>query len=235
MDYLQYMLNTVGGRFKRSNLLYNVSDKVYPIHILTILNGGHTNQTTTFVWSLVHALRSPFLSALRKQKTEDLLEATFRETSRLYTNLILLRRITIPQKIMGHHIPKGVFIAVSPLVTARDPKLFPYPDEFHPERWLTPTNKLDDNKVKGVQRSGASTQFGKGQHACKGEELGRLMVKMYWKLILEDPGFDLEIVSGVKDGVGVNNVGVEPAWTEANLGTPFERGGPLLVRFNKRT
>lgn len=138
---------------------------------------------------------------------------------------------------MGHHIPEGTFIACSPLVTARDPNLFPAPDEFHPERWLTDKKELDESRIKGVQRSGISNQFGKGQHACKGEELGRMMVKTYWKLILGDdthPGFNVEIVSGVKDGVGIDNVGVAPAWTEENLGTPFQKGSPVMVRFSKR-
>ena len=60
---------------------------------------------------------------------------------------------------------------------------------------------------------------------------------MYWSIILGDdthPGYDVEIVSGLKEGAGLDNVGVEPAWAEENLGTPFEKGGPLMVRFIKR-
>jgi sterol 14-demethylase len=61
---------------------------------------------------------------------------------------------------------------------------------------------------------------------------------LYWGLILGrdgEEGFDVEIVEGTKDGVGIDGVGVEPAWVEENLGTPFEKDGPLLVVFNKRT
>jgi cytochrome P450 len=79
------------------------------MHILGLLNGAHTNQTTTFVWSLLHVHKSPELHvALRETKSKSLLEAIFRETGRLYTNLINLRRITIAQPVLGaaRHIPK---------------------------------------------------------------------------------------------------------------------------------
>jgi sterol 14-demethylase len=206
--------------------------------MLNLLNGGHTNQTTTFVWSLLHAMQSPLLETLRSQKSNDLLEATFRETARLYTNLMMLRTITTTQPILGKTIPKGTYIACSPIATARDPNLFPDPHKFRPERWLTASNQLDEQEIKNVVKTGASIHFGKGQHACLGEKMGRSAVMLYWGLILGrdgEEGFDVEIVDGRKDGVGIDGVGVEPAWVEENLGTPFEKDGPLLVVFKKRT
>ena len=211
---------------------------MFPLHILTLINGGHTNQTNTLSWSLLHAVRSPnLLDSLRKQSTPDLLEATIRETGRLYTNLIMLRRATTPQQIMGHDIPKGAFLAISPLVTARDPTLFENPDSFRPERWLTPSQTLDEAAIKTAQRIGSSTQFGKGQHYCLGEKLAKMLIGMYWEIVLgdaENAGFDVEIVSGCVEGRGVDGVGVEGAWAQENLGTPFEKGGPLMVRFHER-
>jgi sterol 14alpha-demethylase len=211
---------------------------VFSLHILLLMNGGHTNQANTFTWSLLHAIRSPeLLDSLRKQTTPDLLEATLRETGRMYTNLLLLRRITISQQIMGHDIPAGSFIGASPLVTARDPTLFDNPDSFRPDRWLTPSHTLDDAAIKSAQRTGSSTQFGKGQHYCLGEKLAKMLIGMYWEIVLgdeENAGFDIEIVGGVVQGRGVDGVGVEGAWTEENIGTPFEKGGPLMVRFHER-
>jgi cytochrome P450 len=200
------------------------------------LNGGHTNQTTTFVWSLLHAKRSPLLAALRQQKTDDLLQATFRETGRLYTNLIILRRVTVTQHILGKQIPAGTFVACSPVITSRDPTLFEEADKFRPERWLTASNHFDDVKIKNVQRSGSSVQFGKGQHACLGEKIGKtIVIDILWDVFLgteEETGFDVEIVSGLKEGLGVDDVGVEASWAEENLGTPFEKS-PVIVRLRK--
>lgn len=203
-----------------------------------LLAGGTSNQATTFAWSLLHALRSPLLSKLRENKSRDLIEAAFRETARLYTNLLVLRRLTSPQVVLGRHLPKNTFIGCSPLLTARDLKSFDEPENFRPERWLTPEpQKLDEAKVKRVQYMGISTQFGKGQHACVGGRRAKILViDMYWENILgnsEHPGYDVEIISGVVDGTGIDNVGVEPAWGE-NLGTPFAKVDPV-VRFSKRT
>lgn len=211
----------------------------FALHIIVLCIAGHTNQSTTTVWTLLHALRSTLLERLRQATSNDLLDATFRESGRLYTNLMLLRRITISQEILGRQIPKGTYIACSPVVTARDPDVYPDPEKFRPERWLTDSGELDETQIKHLHRIGASSQFGKGQHACVGERLGRFMVMdLLWGIILGDdkePGFDVEIVSGIIEGVGIDNVGVEAAWAEENLGTPSERGGPVLLRFSRRS
>jgi cytochrome P450 len=210
----------------------------FALHIIVLCIAGHTNQSTTTVWTLLHALRSPLLERLRQATSNDLLDATFRESGRLYTNLMLLRRITISQEILGKQIPKGTYIACSPVVTARDPDVYPDPEKFRPERWLTDSGELDETRIKHLHRIGASSQFGKGQHACVGERLGRFMVMdLLWGIILgndKEPGFEVEIVSGIIEGVGIDNVGVEAAWAEENLGTPSEKGGPVLLRFSRR-
>ena len=210
---------------------------VYHLHILTLANGGHTNQTSTFAWSLLHSIQTPLLETLRQQKSNDLLEATVRETARLYTNLMMLRRVTTTQSILGKTLPKGTYIACSPIATARDPAVFYEPDKFRPERWLTPTKELDEQEIKNVVKTGSSVHFGKGQHACLGERFGRSAIALYWGLILGEDGeegFDVEIVEGLKEGVGIDGVGIEPSWVEENLGTPFEKDGPLWVLFKKR-
>jgi len=216
----------------------NLLTPALPSHIMGLMNGGHTNQTATFCWSLLHATRSPLMSALRQQKSRDLLEATFREAGRLYTNLISLRGVTSPQVILGTNIPTGTFVAASPVATARDPNLFPEPDKFRPERWLTASNQLNDEQIKKAVRTGSSVHWGKGQHTCLGQAIGRMMVfDIWWGGILGDekhPGYDVEIISGVREGVGIDNVGVEGAWAQENLGTPFELGAPVMVKFKRR-
>lgn len=151
----------------------------YPYLILTVLNGGHTNQTTTFAWSLLHAARSPLLSTLRTRETPDLLQATFREAGRFYTNLILLRKTTTQERILERDVAIGRFVACSPVVTARDPELFSEADKFLPQRWLE-THRFDERGVKNAQRTGASIQFVKGQHACLGEKIGKVLRLCHW-------------------------------------------------------
>lgn len=91
----------------------------------------------------------------------------------------------------------------------------------------------DSGGVKNAARLGTSIQFGKGQHACLGEKLGKTIVlDILWWTFLQG-GFDVEIVGGLEEGLGIDGVGVDAAWTEENLGTPFERGGPVMVRFRR--
>ena len=238
-DYLQIMLNITGDMYTEgmSSALIS-SEIVCAYHILGLLNGGFTNQAPTFAWGLLHALRSPLLSTLRGTKSRDLLEASLREIGRLYSNLFILRRLTSPQVVLGKHLPTGTFIACSPLLAALDSKSFDEAEKFRPERWLSSQpQKMDDAKSKRIERMGISTQFGKGQHACVGERLTKILVlDMYWENILgnaEHPGYDVEIISGVVEGAGFDNVGVEAAWGK-NLGTPFAKIDPV-VRFTRRT
>ena len=42
-------------------------------------------------------------------------------------------------------------------------------------------------------------------------------------------------MEGMKEGVGIDGVGVEPDWVEENVDTPFEIDGPFLVVIKKRT
>ena len=97
---------------------------------------------------------------------------------------------------------------------------------------------MDHLRLKNLTRSGAFVQFGKGQHACLGEKIGRMMVlDILWESVLGNdrhPGFDIEFVEGIQKGVGVDDVGVEAAWAQENLGTPFEKGKPVMVRFIRR-
>jgi hypothetical protein len=240
-DYLQIVLNRVGGKFVAGICPIDGSliHTAYPGHIVGLLDQGHANQTTTFAWSLVHAIRSPLLSALRQPGSKDLLEATLHETGRLYSNLMLVRGTTRSQTILGKDIPKGAYIACSPLITGRDPDIFLEPNKFRPQRWMTPEQKLDEARLKNAQRLGTWNQFGKGQFACVGVKLARLiLLDTIWSTILGNdagPGFDVQIMSGIKEGIGIDDVGVEAKWSEAYLGTPFEKGDPVMVRFKLKS
>ena len=103
---------------------------------------------------------------------------------------------------------------------------------------MTPSQQLDEIKVRMANRKGTSTQFGKGEHVCLGQNLGKILVlDTLWSIINGDEthsGYDVEIVSGVTEGGGIDNVGVEAAWIEQNTGTPFARGDPVMVKFHSR-
>jgi cytochrome P450 len=58
------------------------------------------------------------------------------ETLRLYPPFFLLvRDAARDDAIGGYPFARGTTLAMSPWVTHRDPRFFPEPDRFHPERW----------------------------------------------------------------------------------------------------
>ena len=206
--------------------------------MLGLVGAAHSSQTNTFCWSLLHSLKAGILPELRRQTSNDLLKAVFRETGRLYTGLLIIRRVMAPQMLLGKYIPAGTYVACSPLMTSLDPNVFPEPEKFRPQRWLTESGHYDDVKIVKMQTKGESSQFGKGQHKCLGQKLAKLLiVNTWWPMILGDktnPGYDMEIISGIKEGVGMDNVGVRAAWATHNTGTPFQLGEAVKVKFSRR-
>lgn len=61
-------------------------------------------------------------------------------------------------------------LLVSPLVTHRDPQVFPEPDEFRPERMIR-----EDGRAVGHGR-GTFIPFGLGPHACLGAPFARMSI-----------------------------------------------------------
>lgn len=61
-------------------------------------------------------------------------------------------------------------LLISPLVTHRDPEVFPEPDEFRPERMMR-----EDGRAAGHGR-GTFIPFGLGPHACLGAPFARMVI-----------------------------------------------------------
>ncbi|KAL2435302.1 hypothetical protein ABEF95_015292 [Exophiala dermatitidis] len=66
------------------------------------------------------------------------LNAVLRETLRLYAPLPTFepRSSPVATVVDGYHIPAGTVVGISPYTLHRDPKVFPSPLSFQPERWL---------------------------------------------------------------------------------------------------
>lgn len=72
------------------------------------------------------------------------LDAVIRETLRLYAPLPASepRSLRTASIIDGYMIPAGTIVNMSPYSLHRNPKVFPDPLTFDPERWLAPPEKL---------------------------------------------------------------------------------------------
>ena len=157
-----------------------LTDQEIHDHALTLLVAGTETTSTCLSWALHLLTRHPdVLEGLRAEadaalphRTADLtalpaLPYTSRvltETLRLYPpGWFLTRATTTDTQLAGHPLPAGTTVLWSPYVLHRDPKSFPDPHRFDPDRWLP-------ERADRVP-PGALLPFGAGARKCIGDTL----------------------------------------------------------------
>jgi cytochrome P450 len=151
--------------------------------VLTLILSGHETTANVMSWAFSYLAKNPQIRAALEneadhatwikenrspsyQELEDsspIASAILQETMRLAPPVWVAPRIAITDCVIdGVNIPKGAHVLVSQYVTHRDPKYFPNPQSWQPERWLDP------NFEKSLPR-GAYFPFGGGSRKCLGE------------------------------------------------------------------
>jgi cytochrome P450 len=109
--------------------------------LLTLLVAGHETTANALSWAVERLVRHP--EKLERLRAEVLagedayLTATIQETLRLRPVIVIVaRRLTEPVEIGGYRLPAGVTVTPSIHLVHRDPRVYPEPDRFRPERFL---------------------------------------------------------------------------------------------------
>jgi cytochrome P450 len=154
-----------------------MTDKQVRDETLTLFIAGHETTATALTWAWyllathpgaeakLHAELDTVLAG-RAPTFDDLPNLTyashfFSETLRLYPPAWAIGRMAVEElELDGYRIPRKSIILLSPYTMHRDPRWWPDPDQFRPERWASPAP--DRPKF-------AYYPFGGGPRLCIGE------------------------------------------------------------------
>ncbi len=158
-----------------------MSDRQARDEAVTMFNAGHDSTAAALAWIWALVAQHPEVERQLIAEVKDVLDgrrATFadvprlayadrvvRETLRLYPAVwtLFTRTPTQDVELGSYTIPKGSWVYVFPWVTHRDPRFFPDPLRFDPDRF-------------SPERAGEIPQyawipFGGGPHVCIGQGL----------------------------------------------------------------
>ena len=189
------------------------------VELNSILSAGHETTAVALAWTLYELGRHPdILQKLRAELdaagpnpdpklllTLPYLDAVCKEAIRLHPILAECARIPMQSmEIMGHHIPAGRALGVSIVGIHHDPKLYPEPDIFRPERFLERNYSVYE-----------FLPFGGGHRRCMGAGLAEYTMRIalaeavtHWdfKTAKQDKDIRRNIAMGPKHGVQLHIV-----------------------------
>ncbi|RAG85689.1 cytochrome P450 [Streptacidiphilus pinicola] len=154
-----------------------LSDKELRDEAVTLYIGGHETTSTTLTWTWHLLSGSPEARACLDAELAEVLngrlpafddyarlpftQALVKESLRLYPPIWLISGVARAGARLGdREVPVGTTVWASQWSVHRDPRLFPEPDAFHPERW--------DPDAPTPVPDHAWFPFGGGQRTCLG-------------------------------------------------------------------
>ncbi|OMO74969.1 Cytochrome P450 [Corchorus olitorius] len=202
------------------------ADTINKATCLAIILGGTDTTTVTITWAL--SLLLNHRDVLKKAQQEldthvgkqrlvqesDInnlvyLQAIIKETTRLYPAAPL----SVPHESVedcttaGYYIPAGTRLLVNLSKLQRDPEVWPNPDEFQPERFLTSHKHFD---VRGQNYE--LVPFGSGRRVCPGISFALQVLQITLANLLQ--AFEITTPSDepvdMGEGAGLTNLKATP-------------------------
>ncbi|KAI0432481.1 cytochrome P450 [Xylaria sp. FL1042] len=175
------------------------SDEELVDQMMTFLAAGHETTATAMTWAVYELAKRPEIQEkLRAEIRERLpsvdsdagitsldidhmpyLNAVCNEVLRFYAPVpMMLRDAARDTTVLGHFIPKGTRVMLSPWATNFDKELWgPDADKFVPDRWLTMSggSGLEDKRTAsgGASSNFALLTFSHGPRSCIGASFAK--------------------------------------------------------------
>lgn len=165
-----------GGAGMRAGNGAGMNDKQIRDEALTLFLAGHETTANALMWSWYLLSQNPASAAKFYDEVDRVLagrlptfddlprlkytEGVFAEAMRLYPPAWVIGRRAKTEFTMGDFsVPARSILMISPYVVHRDPRWFPDPTQFNPERWSLPDDRPKFSYVP----------FGGGTRICIGE------------------------------------------------------------------
>lgn len=161
---------------------------------MTIFMTGHETTAVTLAWTAYLLSQNPDVEAKLQAEVDDVLggrvpsmadvgrlaytEMVLSESMRLYPPAWALQRTALNDcEIGGYVIPKGAQVLMSQYVMHHDPRYFPDPNRFDPERW---TKEARDERPQF-----SYFPFGGGLRRCIGDAFAMMEATLLLSLLVQ--------------------------------------------------
>lgn len=147
--------------------------------LVTMMIAGHETTANTLSWAVERLRRHPeILERLVAEADEGgkaLREATIREVQRARPVIAFAGRfVRKPFQLGGYRLPVGTRVLLAACLTHYDPKLFPNPDRFDPDRF-----------VGALPDTYSWIPFGGGIRRCIGASFAHMEMDVVLRVLLE--------------------------------------------------
>jgi cytochrome P450 len=191
-----------------------MSDRQLRDEVTTLFLAGHETTALALSWTWMLLAQHPEIAtrlgeeldralAGRAPTTEDIprlayAEMVIKESMRLYPPAWGIgRQAVAPFELGGYELPAGTNVFICQWIVQRDPKFFPDPECFDPERWR------DDPQRTGALPRFAYFPFGGGPRVCIGASFAMMEAVLLLSTIAQKfrmtlvPGRPIELLPSI--------------------------------------
>jgi cytochrome P450 len=171
---------------------------------VTLFNASHDSTSAALAWTCYFIARDPAVQGRLRDEVDTVLggrAATLEDLPRLAfadrvvkeslrlvppTPVLINREAVAEVEVGGYRLPPGSLFILSPYVTQRDPRWFPEPERFDPDRF-------GPGRVENIPEY-AYFPFGAGPHVCIGNTFAMMEITLVVATLVQR--FHLELMPG---------------------------------------
>jgi cytochrome P450 len=170
--------------------------------VMTLLLAGHETTANTLAWTLYLLAQHPEVQTALAAEVRDVLHGSAPEAGSLhtlpFTQMVLMesqrlyppawaigRKALAPFEVLDYRLPAGTNVGISQWILHRDPRYYPDPERFDPERWR------EEVSGRRTLPKFAYIPFGAGPRVCVGAGLAITEAALVLDILIQRFRFSL--------------------------------------------